>query len=122
LLIEIQTKESVESAMETTDSGEFATKVSGLISDFNRAMTGIRCDDSVHEQDQLHQNNFQDSLDRFKLWAGSLGAFHSPSDPRSLEHRLRKAPQVRSRVNELLAALSGNICEGMSKSNLPLNE
>jgi hypothetical protein len=122
LLIEIQTKESVESAMETTDSGQFATKVSGLISDFNRAITGIRCDDSVHEQDQLHQNNFQGSLDRFKLWAGSLGAFHSPSDPRSLEHRLRKAPQVTSRLNELLTALSQNLHESKSTSSAVLKQ
>jgi hypothetical protein len=103
--------------MAATGSGEFAIKVSGLISEFNRAIRDIRCDDSIHEHNQLHQNVFQDSLDRFKLWAGSLGAFHSPSDPRSLEHRLRKAPQVKSRVTELLAALAGNLHEGKSKSS-----
>lgn len=102
--------------MTAADSREFSIKVQGLVSDFNRATTDICCDDTVHEQDQLHQGVLLDNLDRFKLWAGSLGAFHSSSDPRSLEHRLRKAPQVRSRVNDLLAALSGSLHEGMSTS------
>jgi len=100
--------------MAATDSGEFAVKVQGLISDFSRAVLDIHCDDTTHEQSQFHQSNIRDNLDRFKLWAGSLGAFHPSSDPRSLEHRLRKTPQVRSRVHELLTALTGSLVEGKS--------
>jgi hypothetical protein len=107
--------------MPATDSGEFATKVSDLISDLDRAATDIVCNDTTHEQDQFHQSVLRDNLDRFKLWAGSLGAFHSSSDPRSLEHRLRKAPQVKSRVHDLLAALSGSLRESKSISSTNLN-
>jgi hypothetical protein len=114
-------KHGVKSSMAATDSGEFATKVSGVISDLDRAITDIRCDDSIHEQDQFHQSVLRDILDRFKLWAGSLGAFHSSLDPRSLEYRLRKAPQVRSRVHDLLAALSGSLHESKSISSTNLN-
>jgi hypothetical protein len=103
--------------MAAADSGEFAIKVSGLLSDLSRAVTDIRCDDTIHEQDRFHQSVFQDSLDRFRLWAGSLGALHSPSDPRSLEQRLRKAPQVKTRVNDLLAELSRSLREGKSISD-----
>jgi hypothetical protein len=103
--------------MAAPDSGEFAIKVSGLIADLSRAVTDIRCDDTIHEQDRVHQSVLQDNLDRFKLWAGSLGALHSPSDPRSLEHRLRKAPQVKTRVNDFLAELSRSLREGKSISD-----
>jgi hypothetical protein len=104
--------------MAAADSGEFAVKVSGLISDLERAATDIHCDDTTHELNQIHQSILQDNVDRFKLWAGSLGAFHPSSDPRSLAHRLRKAPQVRSRVNDLLAALSESLDEGKSRSSI----
>jgi hypothetical protein len=108
--------------MAASDSEEFAIKVSGLISDLNRAAKDIGCDDTTHEQDQFHQSIIRDNLDRFKLWAGSLGAFHPSSDPRSLEHRLRKAPQVRSRVHDLLAALSGSLYQSKSISNTNFNQ
>jgi hypothetical protein len=113
----LQIKQRVTSSMAATDTGEFAIKVSNLITDLDRAATDTHCDDTAHEQDQFHQSVLRDNLDRFKLWAGSLGAFHSSSDPRSLEHRLRKAPQVRSRVHDLLAALTRSLLESQSTSS-----
>jgi hypothetical protein len=103
--------------MAAADSGEFAIKVWGLISDFDRAVTDTHCDDAVHEQDQRHQCILRDNLDRFRLWAGSLGAFHQSSDSRSLDHRVRKAPQVKTRLGELLVALSENVQEGKSRQS-----
>jgi hypothetical protein len=105
--------------MAAADSGEFAIKVSGLIANLRRAVIEIHCDDTIHEQDRFHQSVLQDNLDRFNLWAGGLGALHSPSDPRSLEHRLRKAPQVKTRVNDLLAELSRSLREGKSIPDTP---
>lgn len=46
-----------------------------------------------------------DSFTLFKLWAGNLGVFQAPTDTRSLDYRLRREPEIRRRVLELLSSL-----------------
>ncbi|KAL7823712.1 hypothetical protein V8C26DRAFT_383631 [Trichoderma gracile] len=43
-----------------------------------------------------------DHLDRFSLWAGSLGAMRSPLSPLSLDQRLRKATEIREEITRQL--------------------
>jgi hypothetical protein len=42
---------------------------------------------------------------RFKLWTGNLGVMHKSIDPRALDRRLLNAPEVASRVREVLRGL-----------------
>lgn len=45
----------------------------------------------------------RDSLERFKMWAGSCGAFKSPQDLLSLDCRLKSAPEVADRLRQILS-------------------
>jgi hypothetical protein len=54
--------------MAAADSGEFAVKVSGLISDLERAATDIHCDDTTHELNQIHQSILQVSSCGLAVW------------------------------------------------------
>ncbi|KAK6416297.1 hypothetical protein LTR95_017477, partial [Oleoguttula sp. CCFEE 5521] len=47
-----------------------------------------------------------DSLARFRIWAGNLGAWHPRCDRRSADYRLRDAPEVGDRLVELLEELT----------------
>jgi hypothetical protein len=48
----------------------------------------------------------EDNLSRFRIWAGNIGAFHSLPSRVSADFRLREAPEVRSRILELLDDIS----------------
>ncbi|KAK0792118.1 hypothetical protein LTR59_008614 [Friedmanniomyces endolithicus] len=65
--------------------------------------------------DSLLQNNaaitgniaeaVKDNLARFRIWAGNIGAYHSPHDKRSADYRLRDGPEVCAQLIELLDEL-----------------
>jgi hypothetical protein len=55
----------------------------------------------------------EDESARYCLWAGSLGAFHGPSDTRSLEYRVHQAPAIRQKIQDLLVELGGVLENGM---------
>ncbi|KAK0798267.1 hypothetical protein LTR75_009566 [Friedmanniomyces endolithicus] len=99
--------------MAATLGNEISRRVTRVSFAFEEAAHYVRCSDSNHEHTNLHQDALSDSLERFNLWAGSLGAYHPSSDPRSLEHRLRNAPQVAVRVHELLDSLEGGIVKAL---------
>ncbi|CAG8971714.1 hypothetical protein HYALB_00003182 [Hymenoscyphus albidus] len=46
-----------------------------------------------------------DLLDRFKLWAGNMGALHPFNITTSLDFRLRESPKISNRISELLDEL-----------------
>lgn len=50
----------------------------------------------------LETQGAEDILDRFKLWAGNLGAFHKPHKGMSLESRLADSPEVQGQICEQL--------------------
>lgn len=47
-----------------------------------------------------------DCLSRYRIWGSNIGAWHSKSDKRSADYRLRDAPEVEDRIAELLEELS----------------
>ncbi|KAK1812896.1 hypothetical protein LTR12_012703 [Friedmanniomyces endolithicus] len=47
----------------------------------------------------------KDNLARFRIWAGNIGAYHSPHDKRSADYRLRDGPEVCAQLIELLDEL-----------------
>jgi len=49
--------------------------------------------------DTLH-GRLSDEFDKYRIWADSVGAVHSPSSSRSLDHRLRFASPYRKEVSE----------------------
>ena len=60
----------------------------------------------------------EDNLTRFRIWAGNIGAFHSLPSRASADSRLREAPEVRSRIIELL----DDICETNDELHALLND
>jgi hypothetical protein len=58
-----------------------------------------------------------DSLERFTLWAGNLGALLAPTARLSLDHRLSDAPETSERICEVLDDLAEAISE--CKLSLP---
>lgn len=74
------------------------------------------------EQDEANQNGYnrnfillssQDSRAKFKAWGTSIAALRKPSLPTSLEHRLRDAPEIRSRLLQVLTYLHEYLNDGL---------
>lgn len=53
-------------------------------------------------QTALELQKVEDVHDRFKLWAGNLGALHQPHKRISLEARLADSPEVQDHICEQL--------------------
>lgn len=60
------------------------------------------------------REQLEDSYSRFRLWSGTSGAHHRAKDTRSLHYRLRKVPEVKDRLVELLTGLERYIVHGES--------
>lgn len=59
---------------------------------------------------------FQDELDRFKIWAGNIGATLKPESRASLDFRLKAAPSVARLVLDCLHDLKGSLTDSESLS------
>ena len=57
----------------------------------------------------LAVKELSDSLARFRIWAGNIGAWHGVHDPKSADAKLRSAPEVADRICELLEELADTI-------------
>ena len=89
-------------------------RVSEVAAAFKQAANTKELSDGRNNGDsELYSASLADSDERFQLWAGSLGASHPPSDPRSLQYRLRSAPQIAGRIYELLGSLIESLRYGM---------
>ncbi|VUC35069.1 unnamed protein product [Clonostachys rosea] len=60
----------------------------------------------------LSKTSAQDMLDRFNLWAGSLGATHHSISRLSLEQRLVQAPEVLLHIREHLSEMQESLEDG----------
>lgn len=69
------------------------------------------------EETQIDEKQVVDTLERFSLWIGNIGAMHRPDSPLSLESRLCEASDVLEFVSQLLEDLAEVI--GERKSILP---
>ena len=71
-----------------------------------------------HSQSQKHLglagSTALDDLDRFKIWAGNIGALLSVGNQISLDHRLRDTPKVSGQIVELLE----DLCEALEDGQL----
>jgi hypothetical protein len=60
--------------------------------------------------DELKRSDVQDQLGRFRIWAGNHGAHRKPTDPLSLDHRLREEISlyqgVRTRLQKIIEVLN----------------
>ena len=70
------------------------------------------------ESDQSARPTLVDQLGRFKIWAGSIGAFQELPTPSSLDYRLSEAPKVALQVAELLDDLDETLQEGIKSTEL----
>ncbi|GAP91060.1 hypothetical protein SAMD00023353_1502070 [Rosellinia necatrix] len=91
-------------------------KVKSLLTDLVNAYVDTNID--VDEGNPLSASTFQDMLDRFKLWAGSLGAMHQPQSKLSLEQRLRRAPEVLVHVHEHLSEMQESLHDALEINNV----
>ncbi|KAK6424121.1 hypothetical protein LTR95_016435, partial [Oleoguttula sp. CCFEE 5521] len=85
--------------MDGADSGRIYVATSRCLASFH-AIT------DVSSEDVNLSTQHADSLARFRIWAGNLGAWHPRSDRRSADHRLRDAPEVEDRLVEILEELT----------------
>lgn len=63
-------------------------------------------------------SDLQDQLGRFRIWAGNHGAHRKPTDPLSLDHRLREEQSlhqgVRNRLLKIIEILNGGKKQAVS--------
>lgn len=104
--------------MTTLEKPEIAFQVRRILRDLGRSTKSARCGELEHEN---HHKDLCNNLERLKLWAGGIGALHGCSDPRSLEHRLRQAPNIKARIYDLLESLTENINQGAQNLNLDMH-
>ena len=75
-----------------------AARTRSSLDSFNNLLSRLP-ENNDHEHGRVRQH-VADNLTRFKIWAGSIGAYHV--DNRSADRRLREAPEIRQRLLELL--------------------
>ncbi|KXJ86596.1 hypothetical protein Micbo1qcDRAFT_236887 [Microdochium bolleyi] len=68
---------------------------------------------------KIASGDVTDSLDRFVLWAGQLGAQHPAAAHLSLDYRLRDVPEISERICEILDELSQAV-SSLSESMITL--
>lgn len=92
-----------------SDKEDTSKQIGSIFRAFESVIARNSCGDSEHERYHVHSAALNSSRERYQLWVGSLGGHHPSSDPRSLQTRLRYAPQVERRVLELLTALERDL-------------
>ena len=89
-----------------TQAVDVSTRVRRVHSGFQRMLNNIEAgSESEDSSVAARRAVIEDATERYQLWAGNLGAFHTAADSRSLDHRLQNAKSVRKRVSELLDEL-----------------
>jgi len=83
-----------------------------LFDRLSRAVAAHQLESRSTEAPVFSSKDIEDEFERYRLWAGSLGAFHPSDDTRSLDYRLRDAATVRKRALELLGELCGLLSDG----------
>jgi hypothetical protein len=53
-----------------------------------------------------------DELDRFRIWAGNIGALQHVKVRSSLDYRLRDAPKLGDQISRLLVDLNTALADG----------
>lgn len=90
---------------ELADISPIATRTQAILEAFEE-LQKLSSDHARDARDADTLNgDLDDRLSRFRLWAGNLGAYHPKEDARSLDSRLRDAPEVAERILELLSEL-----------------
>ena len=72
--------------------------------EFTRTIDSFNSEES-HSLETTYQATLIDSLERFLLWAGNIGAAVDPRKTNSLEARLKDAPEVKEQIYDLLCDL-----------------
>ena len=70
----------------------------------------------LEDHELLGPERLADIRTRFMLWTGNLGVRRRPEDPRALDRRLVDAPDVASRVREILKDLQDLLSQGKPTS------
>ncbi|KAI1742315.1 hypothetical protein F4680DRAFT_446380 [Xylaria scruposa] len=91
-------------------------KIKSLFAELVDTYTAIDADGD--EVGPLSAPTVQDMLDRFRLWAGSLGATHQPQSKLSLEQRLICAPEILVHVREHLSEMQESLHDALGLNSL----
>jgi hypothetical protein len=83
-------------------AGSIADQVNLCLEAFESLMTVLSSQDA--------EANFVDELDRFKVWAGNIGAHRRGQS--SLDYRLRDASHIQQPVLRFLSKLQSCLAEG----------
>ncbi|KAF1969985.1 hypothetical protein BU23DRAFT_219137 [Bimuria novae-zelandiae CBS 107.79] len=82
-----------------------STECSRLFEQLTSSLSDIRS----QYRSSLRPELVNDQFERYKLWAGNLGAFQNSQPYVSIDYRLRKSPKVASQLKELLNILINSI-------------
>jgi hypothetical protein len=95
-------------------ANSIADQVDTCLQAFDSLITVLSDQDSSKQQEA--RVKFVDELDRFKVWAGNIGAHRRGQS--SLDYRLRDASHIRQRVLKFLSKLRSSIEEGKTYSKI----
>lgn len=69
-------------------------------------------DRECQNRSALQQAAAEDQFERYRIWAGNLGAFQKPTSKASLDNRLRESPKVVAQIHDLLHDLFEALQDG----------
>ena len=65
-----------------------------------------------HQPQWISNSMICDELDRYRIWAGNIGAFQEAQSPVSLDYRLRAQPKIANQIIELLEDVEEALKDG----------
>lgn len=92
------------------------TESQGLAASSRQALNAlVSLDATLKTRSPEHHRCLDDIFQRYRLWAGNIGALHELKDQKSLEYRLRAAPRLQARFQELLRDVRDDLDERESQ-------
>lgn len=87
-----------------------ATEVKCCTKEFGELAAGVGAKGDVDLSSQLGEES-----DRFRIWAGNIGAFQQLPNKASLDWRLRDGPKISTQIMELLGDIREALRDSESK-------
>lgn len=107
-----ETRPRLPTAITMSNSHTISQRTHQLCESFQRACDTTKTFPEHKRPAITQEHDIEDSFSRFRLWAGNLGAFHPAKSSKSLDYRLRKEPDVRHRLEQILTELNALLLRG----------
>lgn len=81
--------------------------------DLFEALNEIFSQPNQQSQYGLSGSEVRDSLGRFRIWAGNIGALQKFASKSSLDYRIREAPKIGAQIISILDDLAESLEDGV---------